>query len=1327
MATVDPKPEKEPSKPTAEAPRIGSYRIIRPLGSGGMSTVYHGVHVESGHEVALKVLTRSLARNNSLLQRFLREAKSALALEHPNIVSIYDRGIDQGRHYLVLEYVAGGDLHDYVRRNGPLSVEEAVEAIRSVTNGLRYAAARGLIHRDIKPSNLLREPNGKVKIIDLGLALHYDNEDERVTREGTTVGTVDYMAPEQARDSRATSIQSDLYSLGCTFYYLLAGVPPFPGGDVTDKLTRHATAPAPNIRDLRPEVSEGLSWVIRRMMSKNPRDRFVSYDALLEALGRAMAGDDPSSPPVLDAIVLDDDDDDDVSLLRESSPAEDRRRSSPLAGASSKSSVLRRWDAQEASDDDDLPWPEPEIAPDPFQDLGDAEEGFEPAPLVGRGYTTATRAGSFGVGKIGKEYWVIGGVALAIAVLLFVIHGILQLQEGGAQAIARSGETSETAAVEPAAAPVIEPAPVVPSRGPGPISKRIPAKKTAPAQPVVQTWVEPVDLEPPAPDPRSAKDRELLPAWARVPIPERVPGPFVEVSRIAASMESNAVGSLHVALDRNIGGTVELIDEGPLPIDAFRVSGSLRLIRARKGRRSIIKIETPTIAGARESAAVCTLERKHLILDGIDVIVNVRELTTRQTALFALKSAELTLRDCTVTIINPGGQAFVFARADSTAAQPSRIRIERSLLRGGFGPSFELAGGHGQLSLFESAVIASGGPLVRLTNVEAGETRRLWFVDSFLFGPGPIVDLRAVEVKLNAALGITAHGSTFGRWQGAGVASVISAADAIQSPAKQIAWTGDENTYAGWMGYFACGKENAIRVGNLDELRSTWSARESESQEVLSRWPRPTDASASVLAELATYTPNAERIALQVARPREGLYEKTYGMFALPPIPIPLGWSQVAVSPPQDRFTSRRNKRGPMSAPNQAAGGFGPGFPRPGASPATAVDPGEIVFDANAKPWNGDLGRFLNEQFAKGPRGLRVRARGGGEFRSTPVRIPRGSTLTIRVDLPSGGLAPSWTPSPGASAKALIDASGSAVFLAGVVFKHADDENVEHLISVDEGHLALSRCRLLAHGSRVGRGADLIFFAAKTTQSIPGAFNPPLFQSPLDRPTCLILESTLITSGVALHCELGRGLIAISESAIFAGECGFDLVPAKVAKNRFVADLVLSRCTLVAEREIMRTRGWIGADPGPDRPWLVSSAGCAFLTPFERRQRKSVLLRAYDDSLGKGAFFWQANDDALEVDAFALPPEAMTAPNRLHDVAFWRSIWGKSRTTRLTGPNGSGAPASIRLLSRLQTGHVEPEDLVLDPDYHPGRKELTVGANLELQGVAARPTSRRRN
>src|SRR5262249_17423734 len=151
-------------------------------------------------------------------------------------------------------------------------------------------------------------PSGAVKIIDLGLALHADDDDERVTREGTTVGTVDFMAPEQARDSRATSERSDMYSLGCTFYYLLTGSPPHPAGAVADKLSRHCTHPAPDARQLRPDIPAALSLLIRRMMAKRPERRFDGYDELIAELDVVPTkAEPPAVTEMLDAIIDDDD------------------------------------------------------------------------------------------------------------------------------------------------------------------------------------------------------------------------------------------------------------------------------------------------------------------------------------------------------------------------------------------------------------------------------------------------------------------------------------------------------------------------------------------------------------------------------------------------------------------------------------------------------------------------------------------------------------------------------------------------------------------------------------------------------------------------------------------------------------------------------------------------------------------------------------------------------------------------------------------------------------------------------------------------------------
>ena len=286
---------------------IGSYRVIEPLGSGGMSTVFRAVHVETGHEVALKVLLGSLARNSTLLQRFLREARSRRDPGAPQYrgdlrsgrrpgPALPGAGVRPGRGFPRLCPAARAARRRRGHRGHPRRRQRTALRRRPGPDPPRHQAIQHPPHAQrASPRSSTWAWPSRPRF-----------EDERVTREGTTVGTVDYMAPEQARDSRATSIQSDIYSLGCTFYYLLAGVPPFPGGDITDKLTRHARAPAPDIRDLRPDIPAGVAAILLRMMAKQPEDRFADYDELIAALD-AVSMDDVDASPGIALMPLEDD------------------------------------------------------------------------------------------------------------------------------------------------------------------------------------------------------------------------------------------------------------------------------------------------------------------------------------------------------------------------------------------------------------------------------------------------------------------------------------------------------------------------------------------------------------------------------------------------------------------------------------------------------------------------------------------------------------------------------------------------------------------------------------------------------------------------------------------------------------------------------------------------------------------------------------------------------------------------------------------------------------------------------------------------------------
>lgn len=294
--------------PVSELKVLGKYHIEKKIGAGGMGAVYLARDTELKRTVALKVLPRDKAENPILVRRFRAEAQAAAQLRHPNIVAVYDSGEADGHLYIAMEYVEGKDLFELVSRRGTVPVRRSIDIIKQVAEALQHAFEQNIVHRDIKPSNLLIRRDGVVKLTDLGLARSIDDTLEtNITRAGTTVGTVDYMAPEQARNSKLADIRSDLYSLGCTWYQMLTGTPPYPEGSVTNKLQAHAIKPVPDPRDKNPQVPEGLTAVMRRMMAKKPEDRYQTPEELLDELAHATL----TNAAISREIFADDSDDDD--------------------------------------------------------------------------------------------------------------------------------------------------------------------------------------------------------------------------------------------------------------------------------------------------------------------------------------------------------------------------------------------------------------------------------------------------------------------------------------------------------------------------------------------------------------------------------------------------------------------------------------------------------------------------------------------------------------------------------------------------------------------------------------------------------------------------------------------------------------------------------------------------------------------------------------------------------------------------------------------------------------------------------------------------------
>ncbi len=266
--------------------RLGHFEVIGALGSGGMATVLRARDLELGRIVALKILPPESARDPDSVTRFKQEARAAAKLDHDGIARVFFCGEEKGLHFIAFEYVEGETLKTLIDRRGTLPPEDCIRYLIGLAAGLQHASDRGVIHRDVKPSNIVVTPDGKAKLIDMGLArqqgLHSVNGG--VTQSGMTLGTFDYISPEQALDPRSVDVRSDIYSLGCAFYHALTGRPPVPEGTAAKKLHAHQHEPPTDPRQLNPLVPDGLAVILSGMMVKIPDRRYASPEALIRDL-----------------------------------------------------------------------------------------------------------------------------------------------------------------------------------------------------------------------------------------------------------------------------------------------------------------------------------------------------------------------------------------------------------------------------------------------------------------------------------------------------------------------------------------------------------------------------------------------------------------------------------------------------------------------------------------------------------------------------------------------------------------------------------------------------------------------------------------------------------------------------------------------------------------------------------------------------------------------------------------------------------------------------------------------------------------------------------
>lgn len=265
------------------------------VGGGGMGAVFRGRDLALDRIVAVKVLALNEQADAENTRRFEVEGRSAARLDHPNIARVHYVGLDRGLRYIVFEFIDGANARDLVKEHGPLSIAHAVSFGLQISDALVHAWQREVVHRDIKPSNILITPDGQAKLVDMGLArLQNQEQDQKandLTASGTTLGTFDYLAPEQAMDPRNADARSDIYSLGCTLYFMLTGRPPFPDGTAMQKMMKHQGDEPESVRAFRADIPRALAVVIGKMLAKKPEDRYqdpVELESALTVIARQL-------------------------------------------------------------------------------------------------------------------------------------------------------------------------------------------------------------------------------------------------------------------------------------------------------------------------------------------------------------------------------------------------------------------------------------------------------------------------------------------------------------------------------------------------------------------------------------------------------------------------------------------------------------------------------------------------------------------------------------------------------------------------------------------------------------------------------------------------------------------------------------------------------------------------------------------------------------------------------------------------------------------------------------------------------------------------------
>lgn len=811
-----------------ELTQLGRYTIKRKLGAGGMGTVFLAEDTQLKRTVALKVLPKERSQNPTLVKRFKAEAQSAARLKHDNIVAVYDAGQADGFLYIALEYIDGIDVHDLASKRGRVPVKRSIDIIKQVARALQHAHEQGIVHRDIKPANLMIQRDGTVKLADMGLARSVDETMESgITRAGTTVGTVDYMSPEQARSSKAADTRSDIYSLGCTWYHMLVGGPPFPADSLTNKLNAHATQPPPDPRTTNEGVPETIVAVIHRMMAKKAEDRYQTPAELLEDLENTNLSRSSLSNDVLAAL------------------------------------------AEESGQD---------MRPDRPRPQSGIPAALPPKDRPAQSTQEDTGGGGFNLQSLKS----VAAIALALAALLFLGWIISKFgsaldnkpSSGRGNPFARAGDQAGPSP-SPATSSDRDKSDKAEGGTESPAAERSSADKTGgnDDEPAMDEATQ--DLLA-----RSREgEREHLPEWL-------TRGSATSSARDFSSAtvgERSGDGPHFDSLDEAIrafaetGGTVRLTGSGPFFLRSVQLDLQERLVVKAANRQRPLVVLVPS--QSEFANVLVDLVGGTFELAGVDVVLFADLCqTSDRLVLIGMESGDLTLRDCSVTLrgSRPGETTALLAtglleRADRKDGR-SHILLDRVVVRGdGLGaikidqPATDLVANNCLFATGRAPVVSvaddSGPP--RSASSPSPSGRELRFVSTtarskqpaFSFWPGSnsLHPPRTSVVVINSLFAAGQQPSvllSLHDWP------LDRIGDAGSNGFESLKWTSESSLYLGWEELIHSEAELAGSVRDAGAWQRVWGTTAVEAQFQRTVWPEspPQDLGAVLPTDLDSKT-----------------------------------------------------------------------------------------------------------------------------------------------------------------------------------------------------------------------------------------------------------------------------------------------------------------------------------------------------------------------------------------------------------------------------------------------------------------------------------------